>query len=100
MAGKVTSKAAKRISPMASLVAMAELGLLARKHWLKLEPDERRRVMTLIARAHGRRRNLSPTERAELARLLVKADPRLFVGLVAQRFSPVPLPHWVVQGRR
>lgn len=88
------------MSPMATLVAMAEVGLLARQHWLKLEPDERRRMMTLVARTHGRRRNLTVTERGELARLVAKSDPRLFAGLLAQRFSPVPLPRRVVQGKR
>ena len=100
MAGKITTKAARRLSPMASLITFAQLGLLAREHWLKLEPDERRRVMTLLARTHGRRRNLSPLERAELAVLVTKADPRLFAGLVAQRFSPVRLPRRVVHGKR
>jgi hypothetical protein len=56
--------------------------------------------MALIGATRGRSRNLSANERLELARLVAKADPRLFAGLVAQRFSPVPLPGRVVRGRR
>jgi hypothetical protein len=98
MANKIT-KAAK-IVPLARLVAAGQIVLLARRHWRRLEPDERRRLMALMRQAHGRRRNLPPRDQAELARLVAKADPRLFAGLVAQRFSPVPLPGRVVRGRR
>jgi hypothetical protein len=92
-------KAAKAI-PLARLVIAARIVLLAREHWLRLEPDERRRLLVLVRESHGRRRNLSEGERAELARLVAKANPRLFLGLVAQRFSPVPLPQRVVRGPR
>jgi hypothetical protein len=100
MAGKITRKVARRITPMATAMTLAQVGLLAREHWLKLDADERRRVMALIARTRGRRRNLTSPERAELARLVAKSDPRLFAGVVAQRFSPVPLPRRAVQGKR
>jgi hypothetical protein len=92
-------KAAKLI-PMARLLAAAQVVMLARRHWHKLEPAERHRVMVLVAQTHGRPRNLSAGERLELARLIAKADPRLFAGLLAQRFSPLPLPGRVVRGRR
>jgi hypothetical protein len=77
--------------------------MLANRHWHRLEPDERRRVLALMAHippTPGRRHTLSERERAELLGLIAKADPRLFAGLVAQRFSPVPLPRRVVHGRR
>jgi hypothetical protein len=98
MASKLTQAA--RAIPLARLVAAAQIVLLARQHWHRLEPDERRRLITLVRRGHGRPRNLSARERDELARLVAKADPRLFAGLVAQRFSPVPLPSRLVRGRR
>jgi hypothetical protein len=98
MPSKLT-KLAKAV-PLARLLAAGQVVLLARRHWHRLEPDERRRLVTLVRRGHGRSRNLSPQDRAELARLICKADPRLFVGLVAQRFSPVPLPSRLVRGRR
>ena len=93
------SKTARAL-PLARLVAAGQIVLMARRHWQRLEPAERRRLMTLVRRGRGRPRNLTPTERTELARLIAKADPRLFAGLVAQRFSPVPLPGRMVRGRR
>jgi hypothetical protein len=98
MALKLT-KLAKAV-PLARLVAAGQIVLLARQHWHRLEPQERRQLITLVRRGHGRSRNLSPRDRDELARLIHKADPRLFAGLVAQRFSPVPLPGRLVRGRR
>ena len=89
-----------KLVPMARLLAAAELLALARRHWLLLEPDERRRLLALVAATRGRSRNLTAGEKLELARLVAKADPRLFAGLVAQRFSPVPLPGRVVRGPR
>jgi hypothetical protein len=98
MAGKLIRTA--KVIPLAKLLAAGQILLLARSHWHRLEPDERRRLITLVREGRGRRRNLPPGEQDELARLVAKADPRLFAGLVAQRFSPVPLPPRVVRGRR
>jgi hypothetical protein len=92
-------KLAKAI-PLAKLLAAGQVLMLARRHWHRLEPNERRRLITLMRQGHGRPSNLSAGDRAELARLIAKADPRLFAGLVAQRFSPVPLPGRIVRGRR
>lgn len=87
-------KAAKMI-PMARLLAAAQVVMLARRHWHRLEPHERRRLITLVRVAGGRRGRLTPGERLELMRLIAKADPKLFAGLVVKRFSPVPLPKWL-----
>ncbi len=84
--------------PAAKLFALGEVVLLARQHVARLEPSERRRFLELMRHTHGRPRNLSEAERAELGALIAKADPRLFVGLLAERFSPVPLPKRVVRG--
>jgi hypothetical protein len=86
--------------PLARLLAAAQVLMLAQRHWHRLEPHERRRLIALVRQGRGRSRNLSARDRAELARLIAKADPRLFAGLVAQRFSPVPLPRRIVRGRR
>ena len=64
---------------------VGELLLLAREHLHKLEPQERRRIIELVRRGRGRPRNLSERERRELARLLDKAEPRLFMGNAAKR---------------
>ncbi|HSC04803.1 MAG TPA: hypothetical protein VLC49_15835 [Solirubrobacteraceae bacterium] len=98
MSSKLVATA--KVIPLARLLAAAKILMLARQHWHLLEPVERRRVVALVRQTHGRPRNLSASERLELARLIAKADPRLFAGVVAQRFSPVPLPGRVVRGRR
>jgi hypothetical protein len=92
-------KAARAI-PMMRLVAAAQVVLLARRHWLRLEPHERRRLLTLVRVAGGRRGRLTPAERLELAGLVAKADPKLFAGLVVQKFSPVPFPKRMVRAKR
>ena len=86
--------------PMARLLAAAQVVMLARRHWHRLEPHERRRVITLVRVAGGRRGKLTPAERLELVRLIAKADPKLFAGLVAQKLSPVPFPKRMVRGKR
>ena len=88
---------AARVIPVARLMAAAQVVMLARRHWHRLEPTERRRLITLVRVAGGRRGRLTPGERLELAQLIAKADPKLFAGLVVQKFSPVPLPRRMVQ---
>jgi hypothetical protein len=85
--------------PMARLIAAAQIVMLARQHWLRLEPHERRRVITLVRQGRGRRRNLTPSQRDELGRLIAKANPRLFAGLAVQRLSPVRVPSWIVRDK-
>jgi hypothetical protein len=89
-----------RAIPMAKLLTAAQLVMLARRHWLRLEPHERRRLFTLVRIATGRRGRLTPAERFELARLIAKADPKLFAGLVVQKLSPVPFPKRMVRAKR
>jgi hypothetical protein len=109
MPGKLTNEAmasaSKRVPllraiPVARLLAAAEIALMAHDHIAHLEPHERRRVVQLLRKGHGRPRNLSETERHELADLVAKIEPRLFVGHAAQKFSPFPLPRRIVEGPR
>ena len=90
MAG-VSLKALRKI-PVARLLAAAELVIVVRQHYVKLNPDERRRFLTLLRRGRGRPSNLSKRERAELAALIAKAEPRLFAQLVVERLTGVKLP--------
>jgi hypothetical protein len=91
---------AARAIPMAKLLTAAQVVMLARRHWVRLEPHERRRLFTLVRVATGRRGRLTPAERFELARLIAKADPKLFAGLVVQKLSPVPFPKRMVREKR
>jgi hypothetical protein len=86
--------------PVLRLLAVGEIVLLAREHIGKLEPHERRRLVELLRRGHGRPQNLSAKDRDELAALVGKAEPRLFAGMAAEKLSPVPLPHSFVRGRQ
>lgn len=89
-----------RSVPVLKLLAVAQVSLLAREHLLRLTPEERRRLFALVRLGHGRRRNLSQDEQAELAWLIAKMQPRAFAGHAAEKLSPWPLPKWVVEGRR
>lgn len=84
--------------PVLKLLAIAEVGLLARDHARRLTPQERRRLIELVRVARGRPRRLHPREREELTELVLKLDPRLLAGQAADRISPVPLPKRVVRG--
>ena len=85
--------------PMARLVAAGQIVLLARRHWHRLEPYERRRLITLVRVAGGRRGRLTYGERTELLGLIAKADPKLFAGLVMKKFSPLPIPKRMVRDK-
>ena len=86
--------------PVVRLLAAAEIVLIAHDHIVKLEPRERRRMLELLRIGHGRPRNLSRSQREELQRLVAKAEPRLFAGLVAEQLSPIKLPRRIVHGRQ
>lgn len=74
--------------PLFRLIAVAKTALLARRHFQRLEPADRRRLAELITRGRGMR----PAERDELRRILGKLGPREFAYATANAFSPVRLP--------
>ena len=78
--------------PVARLIAVAEIVMLVRRHFLKLASDERRRLVQLVARGRGRPSRLTDAERTELAMLVLKADPRAFAGTALRRLSPIRVP--------
>lgn len=107
MAGRLTHLAVEGVSkripglrrlPAARIILAAEVLVLAREHFEKLEPRERRRIVQLLRTAHGRPRNLTAAQHDELAGLVAKAEPRLLAGLAAEKLSPVPLPKRVIYG--
>ena len=85
--------------PVLKLLAVAEIALLARNHMLLLDRGERRRLIALI-RAGRIRRNLTDAERAELAALVAKTEPRLLFGRSVTKISPVPIPGRLLYGPR
>ncbi len=86
--------------PVVRLLSIAEVGMLARDHFARLTPIERRRLLALIRTARGRRSNLDSPEREELAELVAKLEPRLLAGEAVDRLSPIPVPRRLVRGPR
>ena len=93
----------KRLShgvPVARVLLVVQLAILAQRHLRKLDSAQRRRLLALLARTRGRPRSLPAGERRELLYLLARLEPRLFFGTAARRVSPVPLPKRLLYGRR
>jgi hypothetical protein len=86
--------------PLARLLLVAEVALLAQRHLAKLNGVQRRRLFTLLLRARGRPRSLSAAERREFLRLVARLEPRYFLGTAVRRISPVPIPKRLLYGRR
>jgi hypothetical protein len=86
--------------PIVRLLAVAEVALVAHDHVARLEPQERRRILELVRIGRGRPQRLSEAQREELRQLVAKSEPRLFVGEVAEKLSPVKLPGRIVRGRK
>jgi hypothetical protein len=109
MAGKTSARIVERVTrrvpglkhiPIVRLLAIAEILLVAQDHVTRLDSGERRRVLELVRIGRGRPSHLSAAQREELQRLIAKAEPRLFVGEVAEKLSPVKLPQRIVRGRK
>ncbi|MEO8686769.1 MAG: hypothetical protein ABI611_00955 [Solirubrobacteraceae bacterium] len=74
--------------PVFRLLAIGETILLARRHFQRLDANDRRRLRELVRRGRG----MTPAERDELRRFLARLDPRAFAFATANAFSPVRLP--------
>jgi hypothetical protein len=101
--GRIVERVARRVPglrhiPVVRLLALAEIALVAHDHVARLEPQDRRRILELVRIGRGRPQRLSEAQRLELRALLEKAEPRLFVGEVADKLSPVKLPGRIVRG--
>lgn len=93
----------KRLShgvPVARVLLVAQLAILAQRHLRKLSTAQRRRLFALLIRTRGRPRSLPASERRELLYLLARLEPRLLFGRAVTQISPVPLPKRLLYGRR
>lgn len=93
----------KRLShgvPLARLLLVAEVTILAQRHLSKLDRAQRRRLFTLLVRARGRPRSLPAAEQREFRYLVARLEPRLLLGTAMRRLSPMPLPKRLLYGRR
>jgi hypothetical protein len=88
------ARAAERVPglrrlPLARLVILAELAILAKAHLDRLTPAERRRLLMLLRDAKGFPKNLRDRDRREFEKLVNKLEPQLFASAAAEKFSPV-----------
>ena len=66
------------------VIALADVLLTTRRHWVRLEPDERKRLFELAKKSEGRPgKNLSEKERREANDLLDKLGHIEYAGSVA-----------------
>jgi hypothetical protein len=75
--------------PLARLVVLGELAMLAKLHYERLSPAERRRLVLLIRNARGWPQNLSEREQRELKKLVAKVEPKALANEAVARFSPL-----------
>ena len=75
--------------PLARVVIVAELAILAKAHLDRLKPAERRRILILLRDAKGMPKNLSDRDRREFERLVAKLEPKIFANNAAEKFSPL-----------
>jgi hypothetical protein len=86
--------------PVVRLLMLGDVVLLARDHFERLSPLERRRFVVLMRDARGRPSKLSVKDRDELQALIHKADPKLFATAAAGKLSPVGLPKGIAAKRK
>ena len=71
------------------IIAAADIALTARRHWKRLEPDERDRLTALARKSRGRPgRNLTSREQKDLDRLLDKLGHWELAGSAAETVLP------------
>jgi hypothetical protein len=100
-AGKVADRVpGLRRVPVVQLLTVAELALVTRDHLMRVTPEERRRLVTLVRVGRGRRDRLTEAERLELENIVDKLAPRELVGEAVSKLSPVPLPRRLTHGPR
>jgi len=96
--GRSLPKRLARGVPIAWVLLVGEVALLAGRHLARLDRGERRRLMALVGRSRGRPGSLSASDRRELHTLVARLEPRLFVGTALRRISPAPLPKRLLYG--
>jgi hypothetical protein len=80
-----------RLMPFFRVMAIAQIVLLARRHFRRLDGADRRRLTELARRGTS----LTAAERDEMRRILAKLEPAAFAVATADAFSPVRVPRWV-----
>jgi hypothetical protein len=90
--GRIARRFARRSRWLAQrlwLVAALEVALISRRHWHRLEPEERGRLLELARKSRGRpSKNLSKGERRQASELLQKLDYAELGGNLTTTFLP------------
>lgn len=97
LAGSALRRTRKMV-PLARVIVVGQLAVLAGRHIAKLGPAERARLLVLLRKAHGRPSTLGDDEHEELIALVARIEPQAFLGTAVQRLSPVPVPRRLVEG--
>jgi hypothetical protein len=77
--------------PLTEFVILAEIAFLAKQHYERLTPKERRRIVMIVRESGGHPSNLTDGQRREFMELISKAEPRTFAMTAAQKLSPLSL---------
>jgi hypothetical protein len=91
MIGRISRRLARRSRWLAErlwLIAAFEAAWIANRHWRRLEPEERARLLELARKSKGRPSKLTESERDEAAELLRKFDYAELGGNVTGLFLP------------
>jgi hypothetical protein len=80
-----------RSMPFFRVLAIGQTVLLARRHYRRLDADDRHRLAELARRGRG----LSAAERDEMRRILAKLEPVVFAAAATNALSPVKIPRWL-----
>ena len=73
----------KRI-PFFKLLAIAQIAMLARRHFQRLDANERKRLVDLMRHPRG----MTSADKAELKGLVAKMEPGAFAGSAARHAVP------------
>lgn len=82
----------KKITTWGYVLILAEVAVVLKHHWDRLDEKERKRLPELVRKSRGRPSNLSIREKRELRGLVDKIGPRELAVGVADRVSPVGVP--------
>lgn len=83
------TRTAGRFTPWARAIAAGEVAMVAKRHFDKLAPAERRELGSLLSKSRGRPGNLSAGERSRLMELVRKLEPGVFARSAAATAVPL-----------
>ncbi len=65
-----------RLPKVSPLIAVLQVGFIAREHWMRLEPEDRVVLRALITKSKGQPKNLTLKERDEVRRIVADLDAK------------------------